>query len=195
MKSISGYAEQAATLINAYESVTFEAIYGEALVLLPQTPVQAADIGAGTGRDAAALARLGHAVIAVEPTAALREAGQALHGDAVRWLDDGLPALAALGDAPRFGLILLTAVLMHLPDDERSASLKRLSALLEPGGRLFLTLRHGPVPEGRTMFDVSADEVAQEGVRHGLVARHTSRRGDMFGREGVWWEVLVLQRA
>ncbi len=55
----------------------------------------ALDIGAGTGRDAAWLARRGHRVLAVEPVAALRSAGEALHRMAnLEWLDDGLPELA-----------------------------------------------------------------------------------------------------
>ena len=44
--------------------------------LIPATPSRVLDVGAGTGRDAAALAALGHSVVAVEPTPELRAHGQ-----------------------------------------------------------------------------------------------------------------------
>ena len=40
--------------------------------LLPRPPGRALDVGAGTGRDAAWLARLGFQVVAVEPSGVLR---------------------------------------------------------------------------------------------------------------------------
>jgi hypothetical protein len=51
--STSGYAEQAAVLARRYERVTFEAAFGTFLPYLPVPPCRVADIGAGTGRDAA----------------------------------------------------------------------------------------------------------------------------------------------
>jgi protein-L-isoaspartate O-methyltransferase len=95
--STEGYAGEADALAVQYESVTFEDVHGPALHLLPSRPGLALDIGAGTGRDAAALATRGHAVTAVEPTAELRAHGERLHaGSGIRWLDDGLPELAAV---------------------------------------------------------------------------------------------------
>ena len=57
----AGYAEQADGLIESYESVNFDELYRPLLELLPKGG-RALDIGAGTGRDAAALARLGFQV-------------------------------------------------------------------------------------------------------------------------------------
>ncbi|WP_204324597.1 class I SAM-dependent methyltransferase, partial [Stenotrophomonas maltophilia] len=68
------------------------------LHLVPAAPVRAIDIGAGTGRDAAALAARGHRVLAVEPTAELLAEARRLHPSAlIEWLDDGLPELARPG--------------------------------------------------------------------------------------------------
>jgi hypothetical protein len=54
------------------------------------------DIGAGTGRDAAWLASLGHDFLTIEPFAAVRSQGGRLHPDPrIRWLDDRLPSLSA----------------------------------------------------------------------------------------------------
>ena len=74
--------------------------------------------------------------MAVEPTAALRAHGQRLHPDPnITWLDDSLPDLVS-GFMPvreRYDLILMTAVWMHLDEDERGRALPRVAALLAPG--------------------------------------------------------------
>lgn len=92
------------------------------LDLFPSRPGAVLDIGAGSGRDAAALAGLGHRVLAVEPTAELRSLGRRIHADrAIEWIDDSLPELRVLrGRDERFDLILLTAVWMHLDSRQRS---------------------------------------------------------------------------
>lgn len=48
--------------------MTFEEAHGGVLDLLPPAPARGLDVEAGTGRDAAALARRGYQVVAVEPT-------------------------------------------------------------------------------------------------------------------------------
>ena len=58
----------------------------------------------------------------------------------------------------RFVLMMLCAVWMHLAVEERRSAMTFLAALLGPGGLIALSLRHGPVPAGRAMFEVSADE-------------------------------------
>lgn len=195
--STAGYAEEADRLAVQYESIAFADVHAAVLPFFPSAPADVLDVGAGTGRDAAALSELGHRVVAAEPTAELRAHGERLHAArTILWLDDGLPDLAAtraLGR--RFDLVLLTAVLMHLDAPERRAAIATLAGLLAPGGRLVLSLRHGPVPPGRQMFDVSADEVSGEGARHALVERHRASRGDMFARGGVTWSHLVLEKS
>jgi SAM-dependent methyltransferase len=92
-----GYAEEAERLIEPYESLPFADVHGPVLHLLPQAPSSVLDIGAGTGRDAAAFAAMGHRVVAVEPTDELRMRGMVLHpSSSIEWLDDALPELNLL---------------------------------------------------------------------------------------------------
>jgi SAM-dependent methyltransferase len=158
--STTGYGPYAAVLAKQYESITFADIYRGVLHLFPTQPCNVLDIGAGSGRDAATLAKNGHHVVAVEPTAELRSEGQRLHTlQAIKWIDDSLPALKLLRQLHRhFDLILLTAVWMHLDETERKSAMATIAELLAKGGLISMTLRHGPVPPGRRMFDVSADE-------------------------------------
>lgn len=191
----SGYDSDAAALAAQYESITFADVHGSALHLYPRAPSRVLDIGAGSGRDAAALARAGHQVVAAEPTAGLRQAGQRIHaGLAIEWVDDHLPALAGLrSSGRRFDLVLLTAVWMHLDEAERASAMPAVAALLAPGALLVISLRHGPVPAGRRMFDVSAEETMALAARHGLALAHHGTRGDAQGRADVHWSIVGLR--
>ncbi|RYF42322.1 MAG: class I SAM-dependent methyltransferase [Comamonadaceae bacterium] len=193
--STAGYSETADALIPQYESLSFEEVHGAILSWYPAAPAQVLDIGAGTGRDAAALARMGHRVTAVEPTAELRAYGEQAHaGLGIAWIDDGLPQLPVLrARGQRFDLILLTAVWMHLDAQERRDGMAALATLLAPGGRISFSLRHGPVPEGRRMFDVSAAALAAEAAPHGLASVCVVETPGLFGRQDVSWTRVVLQ--
>ena len=191
-----GYAEAADAVAKAYEAITFAAVHRNILHLIPTAPSRVLDIGAGTGRDAAALAALGHGVVAVEPTAELRTHGQRLHpAAAIIWIDDALPDLTVLRErGERFDLVMLTAVWMHLDAGQRAWAMRRVTELLLPGGMAALALRHGPVPAGRRMFEVSACETCTLASQHGLETLHRSERGDTQGRDNIHWSVVVFRR-
>ncbi|NDZ81070.1 class I SAM-dependent methyltransferase [Streptomyces sp. SID10853] len=193
-RGTAGYARAADALAVQYEEVTFGEVHCDVLGLVPSGPARILDVGAGTGRDAAALVALGHSVVAVEPTTELRVHGQRIHaGSAIDWVDDVLPGLTLNQCPGRFDAVFATGVWMHLNAEERGHAMARIAALLMPGGRFFVNLRHGPVPEGRHMFDVSAAETAELGAAHGLRTVLSSERSDLHGRDGVRWSTLVLQ--
>lgn len=197
IRGTAGYGANAETLAAQYESITFADVHRDVIHLFPGTPSRVLDIGAGSGRDAAALARLGHQVTAVEPTPELREQGQRLHADLpITWRADHLPDLAhTRASGQRHDLILLTAVWMHLDAQERGTAMQALAELLADGGQIVMSLRHGPVPEGRHMFDVSAEETLALAAAHGLSVCHRSEREDMLERRDVRWSFLGFRRA
>lgn len=200
-ESAAGYPEAADALVAQYESVSFEQAHRAVLHYLTLPPARVADLGAGSGRDAAALAARGHEVYAVEPVARMRDAARLLHADAdgVTWLDDSLPELDTLSleaeQSGEFSLILASAVWMHLSRAERDLGLRRVARLLRPQGRLVLTLRHGPVPAGRRMFEVDPVEVMIAADGCGLELAHLSHVADALGRPEVSWSNVVLERA
>jgi SAM-dependent methyltransferase len=195
--STAGYAAAARELAEQYESVSFAEVHRAMRHLYPARPSTVLDVGAGTGRDAAALADLGHTVTAAEPTPELRALGRELHADRpIDWTDDALPALAGLTARPtRYDLILLTAVWMHLDTAERATGLPVLARLLRPRGRLVLSLRHGPVPPGRRMFDVTAAETTALAAEQQLSLLHRADHADLHGRAGVSWTWLAFEAA
>lgn len=177
-----------------YEALPFAEVHANVLHLLPPPPARVLDIGAGTGRDAAALAALGHAVTAVERTAALRLGAQRLHpSPSIRWLDDHLPDLASVGGS--FDAVLLTAVWMHLDEAERARAMSVVAALVTAGGVLTMTLRHGPVPPGRRMFEVTMAETIALVEAAGLhcIDRSTGDAG-RYAQPGVTWDRLTFRR-
>ncbi len=197
MVSNNGYAEEAEAYAQRAEALRFEDVAGWYLPLLPISSARVLEVGAGTGRDAAGLAALGHTVLAVEPTAELRERGVALHPSLrIEWLDDSLPDLAhvsARGEV--FDVAALTAVWMHLDRHERSRAMPVLARLVQSGGVVAMTLRHGPVPPGRRMFEVTGEETVQLAAAHGLVpAVHREDEADVQRRPGVTWTLLALRK-
>ena len=179
----------------AYEAFGFEEIHAGAIPFLRAAPGLVLDVGAGSGRDAAWFAARGFEVVAVEPAAGMRDAARGLHADAgIRWVDDRLPALAqvhrlGLG----FDLIWVSAVWMHIPPDQRGRAMRKLATLLRPGGRMVMTLRHGPAPGDRPMWPVDAAEVERLGLDHGLALRvATERVEDRQGRDDVRWQTVIL---
>jgi SAM-dependent methyltransferase len=198
LSGTEGYADEASALVEQYESISFEDVHRHFLHLIPSVPSLALDIGAGTGRDAAALAAMGHRVIAVEPTAELRAEAARLHlSPNIEWMDDGLPELGVISARPeRFDLIMLTAVWMHLDEEQRRTAMPVVARLLRSGGILMLSLRHGPVPEGRRMFDVSSDETIELAEREGLrVELCLDNQPGLFGRTNVSWTRLAFAKS
>lgn len=198
-KSLDYYSANAEALFTAYTALDFETVHADWLTCLPEKPGTALDVGAGSGRDALALAKRGWEVVAVEPAQRLRQLGGThTAGTAVQWMDDQLPELAQVRAlSERFDLILLSAVWMHLPPSERERAMRVLSELLAPGGRLCVTLRHGPGDGQRTFHPTSREELEHLAHQRALVniTPPASRgiRQDCQGRSDVTWETVCLQ--
>ena len=197
---IRGYASAASPeLIGRYEAIAAEEVLAPVIDLLPTEPACIADIGAGTGRDAAWLARRGHRLVAIEPAGPLREAGRAMHAALpIRWVDDRLPHLAQLAsEESAFDLILLVGVWQHLDEMERRRAVRRLAGLAAPGGRLILSFRHGPGGEGRPVHpgDPRVTIAAAHVAGFSLIRRRCAEAVQEANRAaGVSWTWLAFER-
>jgi SAM-dependent methyltransferase len=195
LDSVAWYDAHAGTQAAAYEAIDPARRHGWLTGLLPTAPALVLDVGAGSGRDAAWFSRLGHDVVAVEPSAALRaEAARHHGGTGARWVADSLPALTAtlrLGLA--FDLILLSAVWQHVVPAERARALRKLLGLLRPGGVLAVTLRQGPAEAARAMHPVSLTELEQLARELGAMVVRTAETPDQMGRPEVTWTGVALR--
>jgi SAM-dependent methyltransferase len=192
-----GYADEAEELFRLYESIPAADAHRAVLHLIPASPASVLDIGSGTGRDAAWFADLGHRVVAVEPTSAMRIPAMALHPSTqIEWLDDSLPDLALVrARGVSFDLVMLTAVWMHLDAAQRRQAMPNIAALVRPGGTVIMKVRHGPVPVGRRMFDITPEEtieLARTQDLHSVLNVRTESSQEANRLAGVSWTNLAF---
>jgi SAM-dependent methyltransferase len=193
--AIATYEAHAETLRDRYDAVASEDVLSAVIDLLPAPPAPMLDAGAGSGRDSAWFAARGHDVTAAEPVAAFRAAIRARLPDALV-MDTRLPDLEGIDGA--FSLILANAIWHHLPAATRAASLARMVALLAPGGRLILSLRHGPVPDDQPIHPLDAAEEIARAEEVGLVLlRHASAPSHQPQNRAadVTWTWLAFERS
>ena len=192
-----GYADEAEELFKLYENFPAADAHRPVLHLIPTEPSRILDIGSGTGRDAAWFASMGHRVVAVEPIDAMRIPAMALHpSPQIEWLDDSLPDLALLlARGEKFDVVMLTAVWMHLDAQQRRRAMPNLASLVRQGGAVIMQIRHGPVPVGRRMFEVSPEEtieLAQTQDLHPVLNLRTESRQEQNRIAGITWTNLAF---
>lgn len=196
---LNPYNLRARDFFAQYHSLTFEQVHNDWLPLLVNETGLALDIGAGSGRDALALAQRGWDVVAVEPAAELRRLGEAATVHlSIQWLDDSLPDLNEIHKLSYcFDLILVSAVWMHLPPTARERAFRILTELLGPSGMLVITLRHGPGDGEREFHEVSRAELDRLARQRAVipVSLPEMPRADQLNRPDVWWETVAYQRS
>jgi SAM-dependent methyltransferase len=195
--TIDAYNDESGSLADKYESRPFEDIHAQVIDLLPASPGLVLDIGAGSGRDAAWFADQGYEVTAVEPAQQMRVVARLLHVQPdITWLDDRLPELGTLmGQDRQFDLIWLSAVWMHVPQDSRQLAIQHLVSLLRPGGRIMITLREGPFPKNRVMYETSFEELRLLAGKYDLDVLRVVNTPDQLLRNEVSWQSVMLHSA
>ncbi len=198
-KTAEFYALNAAEVAARYESAASPVEPYYSLAFAPGARVL--DIGAGSGRDLAALLRAGYDGYGVEPSAGLRQAAIGAHPAlAARLIEGALPAIGTpFGGG--FDGVVCCAVLMHVPEGEIFDAALALRGLLMPHGRLLIS-----VPQART--DVGADHRDNNGrlfqpYLPGELQLLFERLGfqqigrwdtqDVLQRTGTAWVTLLLE--
>jgi SAM-dependent methyltransferase len=153
------------------------------------------DIGAGSGRDANWLANMGHEVFAIEPSPGMRKLGMEKYKNPkIHWMNDSLPDLKKLFQLNlKFNLILINAVWMHIPKSKRARTLRKIGSLLAPGGIVVITLRDGPCNDGRTMYEVTEEELSILARQNTLETLLINKHPDQMNRKEVSWKTVVLR--
>jgi SAM-dependent methyltransferase len=120
----------------------------QALIRKYFTPGPTADIGCGSGRDAAWLDANGFPAVGFDASEGLLEEARRRH-PGVRFAHAALPALDGL-EPVSFTNVLCETVIMHLPAADIPVSVRRLVDILRPSGTLHLSWR---VTEGADRRD------------------------------------------
>ena len=158
------------------------------------------EIGSGSGRDAALLLDLGVDVQAVEPSEALRSRCAALHPELAGRVHEGqLPGPLPAEASGRFDGVLLSAVLMHVPESEIFESALAIRERLKDDGSLLISI---PVQRddvsrgterdafGRLMVVRPATRVRLLFERLGFQTKSEWTTADYAGRAGVLWATM-----
>jgi SAM-dependent methyltransferase len=161
------------------------------------------DIGAGTGRDASRLLNLGIDVRAVEPSAEMRARALAKHPDLEGRLFGGsLPRDLPGPVSGKYHGVILSAVLMHVPDSEIFDAAFTVRDLLCDDGKLLVSVptERGDVAagqdrdmHGRLMVLRSAAHVTLLFERLGFTLESEWHSADRAGREGYLWTTLFFR--
>ncbi|TMV04502.1 class I SAM-dependent methyltransferase [Brucella haematophila] len=193
--SVAYYDRLAADFGPQYDAVSFDLVHPNLALHLP-VEGRVLDIGAGSGRDARALAARGLEVIAVEPSMAFRRVAVANGVKGVTWVDDRLPKLALLDKIPPFDFILCSAVLMLLDDSDFWNSFQRMAHLLADTGLLAVDVRNPMPNEPVDIFYAHPDaQVLEAAARAGLDCIDYSERNDALGRSEYRWRSYIFAHA
>ena len=195
---ITGYQNGIEQFVQLNESVDFYKLHECILHLVPKSKSSILDLGAGSGRDAAALAGMGHNVIAIDPMTEFLKAAEIIHSSSkIQWVNDSLPKLVSFSPSTEsFDFILCHGVWQHLNEDERSIALERISQLLKPRGLFALALRHGPAGLGTYCFPASVDKTIVDAGRSNLnlVLNLREQSSVIANKPGVTWTRLGFEK-
>ena len=193
-----GYESAVQKFLEVSRALPFDEVNAAYLDFLPGDPCRVLDVGAGAGQNAAALAKLGHTVTAVEPLAPFLEAARRAYADLnVVWKDDCLPRLQSLEENNgQFDFILVQAVWHHLNEEERRVAMRRLADLLDKGGVCALSLRNGPAGMGTHVFPTDGTQTISDAEQCGLkTKRHLADQPSYIkGKKDVVWSHLVFEK-
>jgi SAM-dependent methyltransferase len=98
-----------------------------------------ADIGCGSGREVAWLDANGFPAVGYDASAGLLARARTRY-PSLQFHSATLPALEGIADKS-FANVLCETVIMHLPQEDIAPSVRRLMAILAPGGVLYLSWR------------------------------------------------------
>jgi S-adenosylmethionine-dependent methyltransferase len=210
----AGHFEQASRFVDYYRTV--RGVIREEIVridLLPYirgTSLRIIDVGGGTGRDALWLAKQGHTVVVVEPSAMMFEKAKANIKDVspeeqqrVTLVSARLEQVYQQYVTQPFDLVLSHGVLMYENEDPEG-HVRKLTQLAKPGGFIsVLTNGYGGailqlIGEGRTADAILLQQSKQHVNKYDetVWAFSPDDLRDMLGRSGAevkeWAGVRVL---
>lgn len=197
MTSWQQYNDKATSFFDSYIGMSFNEIFSDVAQYIPSSGESCLDIGAGSGRDSAALAKRGLKVTAVEPSEEFRALAKDYHKDLdITWIDDSLPHLKKLSSSNhKFDFILMSAVWMHLPPEDRTQALHTAFNLLNASGRMIITLRLGPAEPERVIYEITTEEALSKAKDAGFDVEFVNPiKEDSFKRNNVTWQIVVLSK-
>ncbi len=198
-KNLNTYNKQASALAASYNTLATPDILPDYAHMIKALPDPAAarvlDIGCGSGRDAFWTAQQGVSVVAVDGAPYMLAQARKDHGHyLIHYIEDSAPGFVKLHQMKlKFDVVLMGAFLFHFDQPERQQLYAALKPLLRDRAQMFVTLRHGPVPEGRVMHSVPLQELEDFARGLGGVSHFHGLKDDPLNRPGVRWDHVSLK--
>lgn len=194
-QNLTTYDTGAAGFSQQYSSVKTTDVLPGLASAMPR--LRALDAFCGNGRDAKWLASQGYVVDAMDGAHGMLREAQAVNADPnVTYFHDLGPEFANTRQrGGKYDLIIMSAGWMHIAPERRAEALGNLLSVANPGATLLFSLRHGPAPADRPMFEVSVKELQQLAALNLVEAQEMVMPGaqdDKLGRSNVWWEQVLL---
>lgn len=198
-RNIALYDREARRLTLQYDALTTPQAMPDfarrVLELKSRETLHALDLGCGSGRDALWMANQGLHVTAVDGATAMIDIAKADKPHVrIDYMQDAAPLLQNLaGKGRSFDVILASAFLFHFDKDGRAQILDSIKNLAKPGATVYFTLRRGPVPVGRDIYDVSPDELRVWAQAAGATFNHDAHSSDAMGRADISWDHIAIE--
>ncbi|MCA0849821.1 class I SAM-dependent methyltransferase [Salipiger thiooxidans] len=92
-----------------------------------------------------------------------------------------------------FDFVLVNAVWMHVPPENRPAAIARIGKLLKSNGSAIVSLRIGPADPKREKCSVNASEFVQQATDVGFAVTPQGDFPVVLGRAEVSWKAYELK--
>lgn len=190
------YDANAPFLADYYSRITTEQALPFLTPMVQTKTGKMLDIGSGAGRDSFWFAERGWSVDAMDGSVnLLAEAKQRHPHDNIDYYADTVPDFPATRRKGRsYDLIVMSAFLFHFDEKDRAIILKNCADMLLKDGLIHLTLRCGPLHEGKNIFLIDIKEIENYAARYNLSFKHHAHTPDNMGREDISWDHVSLWR-
>ncbi len=192
--TISYYDNEADNLISAYETANMSELHTFLLSnLSPKSKVL--DIGFGSGRDLAFLKNNDFDIWGIDPSQKFVDHAKERFSDiSDHFFKASLPNFDILKELQHsFDNIILIAVWMHLPKETYAASIRSLTSLLKPQGKIILSYSITPrIGETERFFEnIDSDLLQTLFGEYGCIKVSTTKNKDGLGEREITWVTEV----
>ncbi|HTT47633.1 MAG TPA: class I SAM-dependent methyltransferase [Pseudolabrys sp.] len=156
-------------------------------------PGLTADIGSGSGRDAAWLTANGYPAIGYDLSEALLAQARARFPH-IEFKKAALPDLSGV-PARHFDNVVCETVLMHLPSEEIAPAVARMLEILKPGGVIYMSFRITENADHREKDGRLFTAYVGDHVRRALAGQAILFDGTVERRPGVMHQRLIARVA